>query len=162
MLSGISGARGPWRSAGGMRVGTSEAQDLSLRSTWGGSRSEVVKGLHLELDRGSGHSLSSSRMMAPLRWGTSLLPRGTRPSSYPCPQVPLLPERVHTELLLRVVGLGPLGAGDRLDGAEWHQPGTGLEWPGGHLAAGACPPHGPPHVSPPPISAPAQCLTHSE
>lgn len=74
-----------------------------------------------------------------LGWGTSL-PQGTHRSSCPCLQVPILPERVHAKLLLRVVGLGPLGAGDRLDGTEWHQLGAGLERSGGHLAEGACPP----------------------
>ncbi|XP_064895316.1 alpha-N-acetylglucosaminidase isoform X1 [Columba livia] len=51
-------------------------------------------------------------------------------------KVPLLPERLYPELLLRLVGLGTLGAGDRLDGAEWHQPGTGFRGAGGGLAAG--------------------------
>lgn len=34
------------------------------------------------------------------------------PIMCPYPQVPLLPECVHAQLLLRVVGLGPLGARD--------------------------------------------------
>lgn len=129
----------PWRGAGGRWVGTSETQDLSLMSLWGGFPSEAagvatfgIPPLRLPSELSQNDGL--------LGWGTSSLPQGTHPSSCPYPQVPILPERVHAKLLLRVVGLGPLGAGDRLDGAEWHQPGAGLEWTGGHLAEGACPP----------------------
>ena len=55
------------------------------------------------------------------------------------PQVPLLPERVHGQLQLGVVGLGPVAARARLDGAERGEPGAGLHRPGGHLEAGVHP-----------------------
>lgn len=50
-------------------------------------------------------------------------------------QVPLLPECVHDQLLFRVVGLGALGAGAGLDGAQRHQHGARLHRSGGRLGA---------------------------
>ena len=55
-----------------------------------------------------------------------------------CWQIPLLPECVHCELLVCVVGLGEMGARDRLDGHACHQPSPGLQRAGGHLAKGGC------------------------
>lgn len=144
-LPDIWEARGPSTRAKSRWAGPAEAQVLCLSSTWVGSWSEVVERPRLEpfssgLDLGWGMFQGNG----PLGVEDILSVPETSPSSCPCPQVPLLPECVHAQLLLRVVGLGPLGAGDRLDGVERHQPRTGLEWPGGHLAAGACPPHRPP------------------
>lgn len=64
-------------------------------------------------------------------------------SLFVCTQVPLLPERLHFQLLCRVVGLAPMAARDRLDGAERDQPASGLHWPGSPLARGACRPPAP-------------------
>ena len=51
-------------------------------------------------------------------------------------QIPLLSERVHGELHVRLLELDPMGAPHRLDGSEWHQPAASLQWTGGHLAEG--------------------------
>ena len=51
-------------------------------------------------------------------------------------QVSLLPECLYSELLLCVVGLVALGETPGLDGTQWYQPPTGLQWTGGHLAEG--------------------------
>lgn len=51
-------------------------------------------------------------------------------------QVQVLPECVQSELLLCVVGLAPVGAGNRLDGTQWPQPAPGLHWAGSFVARG--------------------------
>lgn len=51
-------------------------------------------------------------------------------------QIQVLPERVHSELLDRVVGLAAMAARDRLDGAEWHQSALGFHRAGGVVAGG--------------------------
>ena len=51
-------------------------------------------------------------------------------------QVQVLSERLHFELQLRLVGLGEMGAGNRLDGAQWHQPRFGFQRAGGGLEDG--------------------------
>lgn len=57
-----------------------------------------------------------------------------------CTQVPVLPECLHLQLLLCVVGLAPMGERDRLDGTEWNQSASGFYWPGSPLAGSTCKP----------------------
>lgn len=53
-----------------------------------------------------------------------------------CVQVPLLPERLHLQLLVCVVGLAQMGARDRLDGPERNQPPAGFHRPRSPVARG--------------------------
>lgn len=57
-----------------------------------------------------------------------------------CTQVPVLPERLHLQLLLCVVGLAQMGERDRLDGTEWNQSASGFYRPGSPLARSTCKP----------------------
>lgn len=53
-----------------------------------------------------------------------------------CVQVPLLPERLHFQLFICVVGLAKMGERDRLDGTQWNKSAPGFYWPRSPVARG--------------------------